>query len=849
MRKNNIFIRRSLILAACFLAVSVFVFYLPYKAVCNNTLDSFNSRQLLLAQQAALRIQDFFHHYERILHHLATHDEIIELDVAGKKLIEELYHTSHEDISAISRIDASGHIQYTSPYNADVIGLDVSGQEHNRLIIENHKPLVSDVFTSFQGYQTIAFAIPIFAKGIYAGSLTLLIPYEVISQRFLADIVLGKDVYAWMINKKGVELYCPVPGHTGKTVSETSSRFPSVIKMSEKMIIGEHGHTSYDYDRIKDKVTKITPKQAAYYPVDIPGNLWSVVVVTPESRILKAVNDFGKWWLTIFCVFVGTILFYMTFFVRSRLIAGEKRKRLLTEEKLRKNDRLFSRFINNAHIPVVMVKMNGAIEFLNDKFQDLCGYTLEDIPTIDQWFSKAYPDEKLREEINRAWETKLKKAIKNDTAVTFKERTITCKDGSEKDIIFTYTLIENRVVITFHDNTEQNRIKKTEQELLRRQTRTKKMEAIGLMAGGVAHDLNNILSGIVSYPELLLLQLPKDSELRKPISAIQESGQRAAAVVADLLTVARGVASSRETSNLNSLIQQYLDSPEHKKVESLHGNVHCRTQLEPELANISCSPIHIKKCLMNLITNAAEAVDTEGTVVVSTRNQTVEKPAGKILHIERGQYVVLSVRDTGPGIARKDLDHIFEPFYTKKIMGRSGTGLGLSVVWNTVQDHGGTITVTSSKDGTTFELYFPITKEKITEEETGTELEQLKGNGERILIIDDERQQRDIASQILITLGYKVNAVSSGEKAVEYIKENSVDLLLLDMIMDPGINGRQTYEQIIRIHPGQKAVIASGFSKNTDVQKLNQLGVEGFIKKPYSLEQLGKAVKFELQKR
>ncbi len=848
MRKNSIFITRYLILAIFFLTVISFVFYLPYKVICDNIIASVNARQLLLAHQAAQRIQDFFHHYEKILTHLATHDEIIELNDAGRKFIEELYHSIHEDISAISRIDADGHILYTVPYNADVIGKDISGQEHNRLIPESQKPLVSDVFTALQGYRTIAFAIPVFDKRIYAGSLSLLIPFEVISQKFLADIVLGKDGYAWMINKKGTELYCPVPGHMGKTIFETSAQFPSVIEMAEKMMKGEQGHTSYNYDKIKNRETEIIRKQAAYYPVEIPGNLWSIVVETPEKQILQAVNDFGKWWLTIFCVLVIAILFYLTFFVRSRLIAGEKRKRLLTEEKLRKNDRLFSRFINNAHIPVVMVRMNGAIEFVNDKFKDLCGYTLQDIPTIDQWFSKAYPDKKLREVINRSWETKLENAIKNDTAVTFKERTITCKDGSKRDVIFTYTLIDDRIVITFHDHTEQNRIKKTEQELLRRRTRAKKMEAIGLMAGGVAHDLNNILSGIVSYPELLLLQLPEDSELRKPISAIRESGQRAAAVVADLLTVARGVASVRETSNLNTLIRQYLDSPEHKKVESLHRNVSCRTQLEPGLANISCSPVHIKKCLMNLITNAVEALETKGTVVVSTRNQTVEKPAGKTLHIEKGQYVVLSVRDTGSGIAEKDLNHIFEPFYTKKIMGRSGTGLGLSVVWNTVQDHDGTITVTSSKDGTTFDLYFPISEEKITVEKTETEIKQLKGNGERILIIDDERQQRDIATQILISLGYEVNAVASGEKAIEYLKKNSADLLLLDMIMDPGINGRETYERIIKIHPGQKAVIASGFSKNDDVQKLNQLGVEGFIKKPYSLEQLGKAVKFELRK-
>lgn len=372
--------------------------------------------------------------------------------------------------------------------------------------------------------------------------------------------------------------------------------------------------------------------------------------------------------------------------------------------------------------------------------------------------------------------------------------------------------------------------------------KAEKMEAIGLMAGGVAHDLNNILSGIVGYPELLLVQLPEDSKLRQLIEAIRESGKRAADVVADLLTVARGVAATRENVNLNILVDEYLNSPECQKLKSLHPKVSCSTELEPELLNISCSPIHVRKCLMNLVTNAVEAINGDGRIVIATDNRYVERPIAQNQYMEKGEYAVLTVTDTGTGISEKDIEHIFEPFYSKKVMGRSGTGLGLAVVWNSVQDHGGGILVASSDKGTTFELYFPATREELAARFQSSRLDELTGNGEKILVIDDESQQRDLAGKMLASLGYQVESVASGEEAIEYLHEHSVDLLVLDMLMDPGINGRKTYEQIIKIHPGQKAIIVSGFSVNAEVKKAQALGAGTFVKKPYTLNQIGLAV-------
>jgi len=379
--------------------------------------------------------------------------------------------------------------------------------------------------------------------------------------------------------------------------------------------------------------------------------------------------------------------------------------------------------------------------------------------------------------------------------------------------------------------------------------RSKRMESLGLLAGGVAHDLNNVLSGIVSYPELLLLDLPEDSKLRRPIEIMQESGHRAVTIVQDLLTVARGVASTKEPMNLNDLIGDYLNSPEIKKLKHFHPTVTIKANLDSDLLNIGGSDVHIRKVLMNLVSNASEAIDGSGTVTISTANRYIDKPLKGYDDVTIGEYVVLAVSDDGSGISSGDLERIFEPFYTKKVMSRSGTGLGLAVVWNVIQDHEGYIDVKSDENGTTFELYFPITRDEISDKAlSAIPIKDYKGNQETILVVDDEESQREIACKMLDTLGYKAKAVSSGEEAVEYLTEHTMDLIVLDMIMDPGINGRETYERIIKIQPNQKAIIASGFAETDEVKEAQRLGAGQYIKKPLTLEKIGIAVKDELER-
>jgi signal transduction histidine kinase/CheY-like chemotaxis protein len=398
------------------------------------------------------------------------------------------------------------------------------------------------------------------------------------------------------------------------------------------------------------------------------------------------------------------------------------------------------------------------------------------------------------------------------------------------------------------DISERVRAEHEKESLQDKLQRSQKMESLGILAGGVAHDLNNVLSGIVSYPELILVDLPEDSKFRKPIETINESGHRAAAIVQDLLTMARGVATPKEPLNLNDIVNDYLNSPEFKKLQHFNPTVMVNTCLDRELLNMDGSQVHIRKAVMNLVSNASEAIEGSGNVIISTMNSYLDRPQRGYDLVNIGEYVVLSVSDNGSGISSDDIERIFEPFYTKKVMGRSGTGLGLAVIWNTVQDHRGYIDVVSDKSGTTFELYFPISRDELAGNDSSIPIEDYKGDGETILVVDDVASQREISCKMLDKLGYKAKAVSSGQEAVAYLKENTIDLLLLDMIMDPGISGRETYERIIAFHPNQKAIIVSGFTETDEVRETQKLGAGKYIKKPLTLEKIGLAIKEELGK-
>ena len=520
----------------------------------------------------------------------------------------------------------------------------------------------------------------------------------------------------------------------------------------------------------------------------------------------------------------------------NRMIA-EKAK---AEEQLR----MFKTFSDSSTEGMGWTTTDHKFVYVNPAMASMLGEKNPSAPIGRDVVTTYYPEEEQEKLLNvirpaliekGEWSGELMLRKKNGELVPTRNSLFLIYDDNNEPLYFANIVI---------DLTEQKRAEEERENLEKQLHVARKMRSIGLMAGGVAHDLNNILAGIVGYPELMLHRLPADSEFRKPLEAIRQSGQKAARVVADLLTIARGAASVRENHDINQLVKKYFDSPEYRALIVSYPGISWHFALDAKHAVISCSPVHVQKCIMNLVTNACEAISGKGTITVTSSNQQVDENMAAEYALPAGEYVVVSVQDTGEGISQEDLEHIFEPFYTKKVMGKSGSGLGLAVVWNTMEDHGGKVIVESSEKGTCFKLFFPVSTEVAAgqQEEDGN-IQELRGNGEHVLVVDDEEQLRDVAKGMLEMLGYTVHAVDSGEAAVEFVKKHPVDLILLDMLMEPGMNGLETYEKILKLYPGQKAVIASGFSESDDVREAMRLGAGAFIRKPFTIGQLGRVVK------
>jgi PAS domain S-box-containing protein len=402
--------------------------------------------------------------------------------------------------------------------------------------------------------------------------------------------------------------------------------------------------------------------------------------------------------------------------------------------------------------------------------------------------------------------------------------------------------------IVIRDLSERTRAEQVKRQLELQLHQAQKMEALGTLAGGVAHDLNNILSALVGYPDLLLLDLHDDSPLKKPLLTIRKSGQKAADIVQDLLTLARRGVTITQTVDLNTVISEYLQSLEFKNIQAAYPEIAFDLQLQNNLLPVVGSPVHLSKTVMNLVLNAMEAIAGPGKITISTRNIHVDKPIIGFEPVREGDYVRLRIVDTGAGISTADLPRIFEPFYTKKVMGKSGTGLGMAVIWGTVKDHNGSIDLKSIPgEGTRFDLYFPVSRGNHIHREEKDEAPSYMGS-ETILVVDDIEDQRDIIEHMLTRQGYRVTTADSGEAALEYLRKQSFDLLILDMIMDPGIDGLRTFQLARQTNPRQKAIISSGFSETDRVREALRLGAGTYIRKPYVLKELAKAVRHELDR-
>jgi PAS domain S-box-containing protein len=500
-------------------------------------------------------------------------------------------------------------------------------------------------------------------------------------------------------------------------------------------------------------------------------------------------------------------------------------------EELLSSKRHAEAILKNLSEGILELTHNGKVIFANRAALELIGISEDRLLASD--FSGLF-HERHRKRIRN-----LLAAVSQGPQTVPEDKPVALNDKYFSLSLFEVKEGSDRTIIVIHDDvTERLRM---EAQL----RRSREMEAI--LAGAVAHDLNNILGGIVGYPDILLLRLPADSPLRKAVKKIQEAGNKAAAVVQDLLALGRCGHMPMEIMDLNEIVSTYLTSPEHERLAQRFPLVEIETSLSSDPLTIEGSAVHLSKALMNLVFNAVEAVSGSGKVQITTADRLLVEPTKGFETIPKGTYVTLTISDTGVGMSNEDIDRIFEPFYSKKILGRTGTGLGMAVVRSTVKDHSGFIDVSSEVTrGTRFTLFLPPTTREPSAEKPALAIEECMGKGESILVVDDVEEQREIAKSMLEELGYRVEVAAGGKKAVEYVKSNKVDLVVLDMIMDPGIDGLETYRRIAEIHPGQRAILVSGFSETDRVREAQRLGAGAYLRKPFMIKRLGYAVRQEL---
>ncbi|MFH1138293.1 MAG: response regulator [Pseudomonadota bacterium] len=383
------------------------------------------------------------------------------------------------------------------------------------------------------------------------------------------------------------------------------------------------------------------------------------------------------------------------------------------------------------------------------------------------------------------------------------------------------------------DITDRKRAEEEKEKLQEQLRNAHKMEAIGTLASGIAHEFNNLLQAMTGYTQLLLMDKSPDDSDYPSLLAIQNSGNRAADLVRQLLQFSRKAGAQRRPVDLGQEVKQARQLLERTIPRMIQINI--RSAGDPW--TINADPIQIEQILLNLGTNAADAMPDGGELVIETENAVLnEDDADRRLDAPPGRYVLLTVSDTGYGMDQELVKHIFDPFFTTKEIGK-GTGLGLASVYGIVRSHGGSITCHSKVGrGTKFKIYFPAIDRP---EARDAAPNHPRGGGETILVVDDEEAITGFVQQVLERFGYKVLTAAGGEEALEVYSNQpgAIDLIIMDLGM-PGMGGRQCLQALRRMNCAARVVIASGYSMDNQVPKSSEAGADGYLSKPYQLNDL-----------
>lgn len=503
--------------------------------------------------------------------------------------------------------------------------------------------------------------------------------------------------------------------------------------------------------------------------------------------------------------------------------------RKVAEDAQQESEDKFRNLFELSPQPITLTELETSrLVDVNDKHFELTKFNREEIlgkTAIEMGLFTEEGKELFRKELNKSGEV-------NGLEMDFR-----AKDGAVLTALMFSRIVqiagESFILTIFHDITDEKRLKNQ----LRH---AQKMEAIGTLAGGVAHDFNNLLMGIQGRTSLMIMDTGASHPYFDHLKGIEEYVKSATDLTKQLLGFARGGRYEVKPTNLNELLIKGSDMFSRTKKEiSIHR------KYQEDVWTVDVDQGQIEQVLLNLYVNAWQSMPGGGELYLETENVLLDENYTKLFDFEPGQYVKISVTDTGVGMDKATRDRIFDPFFTTKEMGR-GTGLGLASAYGIIKNHEGIINVYSEKgEGTTFNIYLPASeKEIIKEEESIKEL--IKGT-ETILLVDDEDMILDIGKELLKRMGYRVLIAKSGKEAIECYNahkdaKDAIDIVILDMIM-PEMGGGKTYDRLKEINADIKVLLSSGYSINGQATEILNRGCNGFIQKPFSIKQLSQKLR------
>jgi PAS domain S-box-containing protein len=506
--------------------------------------------------------------------------------------------------------------------------------------------------------------------------------------------------------------------------------------------------------------------------------------------------------------------------------------RKAAEATLKKEKEKFGVLTEMSPLGVALIGADGRYKYVNPKFKELFGYPMEEIESGRQWFRKAFPDPHYRRQAIESWVRSLADSGTGEVRPrTYKVR---CYDGTDKIIQFRpVTMAGGDQFVIYEDVTERKQLEAHLQQ-------AQKMEAIGTLAGGIAHDFNNILAAILGYGELLAFEMQKDTPAWQNLQAVLKSTHRAKDLVGQILAFSRQNELNLMPVQISSIIKETLKMLR----ASIPATIEIRRKIAITDALVNANPTQIHQVLMNLCTNAAQAMREKGGVLEVALNRIQADRAQQMPHpnLKTGDYLNISVRDTGHGIAADKLERIFDPYYTTKEAGE-GTGLGLAIARGILKAHGGVITVDSAPDqGAVFEIYLP---EIHPEASTQSEASQVYRTGqETVLFVDDEQALVTMSEQMLQLLGYRAVTRTSSVEAFELFQHDPYrfDLVITDMTM-PKMTGEKLARKILEIRSDIPVILCTGYSELITEQRAQKLGISAFVMKPLVMRDLANTIR------